>query len=772
MKDKIASELEAIAYAKVPADRDWERQHWALLNLATVIIDDVGSRFDLEKGLTALHDSASLGNVQARQLMLHLYADSDHSSITPQVRETWVQSVIEAGIRLPTRSMAASSEELSKHQCAAVIRETFKHSGGDGVEDVDAFNSHSCWTRNDPCGSLAWRHDMLQYSIINNQIELLKLVVSERPDLINEIIDGETPVLLASRHGNLPIVKWLIEQGARLGTDSSSSLCTMPLHWLFRFPEKNQEEALKLLKAAGNHVNAWDPNPCGINTPPWFSSFSDSPVQGTALHWAIDAQRLSTLRLLMDNGADPLYRVHTGSEKSALAYAYCLSYAPAIELFLEYEAVRDSFASLTKLSRGSSQILVQPLFWVTTGDSRWKMLMRNGLEFEEATRRTIELLVKHGSSTRAVMYNADSKLEMSAAFSAAYHDCNPDILRSGFQYGFGDGVDCTWGGDTTGIFLTLTHHNRGAFTQFLENGAAADLSAVGKYGGNDNLLLRAAKETDDIFYIQELVKAGVPLEPKAININRAASAFGIAVYLGNYKTARWLYEQGFDRDEFFPDHKYPVPEPTRFRTPLGLALKRKTRGNVQRVQFLLSLPDRDDGTEGFIAWRFEGKEYSAFHCVMDMLAETAEYEHAASLMVFTLLQKYYMPYHLDMCQPHDGSTTLSSATRRGQHQIVRALMDAGADPNCVDMQGKTPLDHALERYCYPERSEYFSWEDGRDPERLKGMLEYFNGNTVEVRSILEGYGAETRTFEWSDGGDTGPRDLDWLLAQLITLHGE
>jgi ankyrin repeat protein len=763
VKDKIASELEAIAYAKVPADR--QRQHWALLNLAAVIIDDVGPRFNLDKGLTALHDSASLGNVQSRQLLLHLYHDYDQSIITPQVRETWVQTVIEAGIRWPTKRMAASAEELSRHYCAAMVRESFKHGGGDGAEDVDAFNSRCI--RTDPCSSLAWRHDILQYSIINDQLELLKMVVSERPDLINKITDGETPVLLSSRHGNLAIVKWLIEQGAKLGTDSS--LCTMPLHWLFRFPEKDQEEALKLLKAAGNDVNAWDPNSCGIGTPLWFSSFSDLPVQGTALHWAIDAQSLSALRLLMENGADPLYRVHTGSEKSAFAYACCLSYAPAIELFLEYEAVRNSFASLTKLTKGL-QVLVQPLFWVTTGDSRWRMLMRNGLEFEEATRRTIELLVKHGASTRVVMYEADSKLEMSAAFSAAYHDCNPDVLRSGFQQGFGDGVDCTWGDASSGgsgIFLTLTHHNRGAFTQFLENGA--DLSAVDKHG--DNLLLRAAKETDDLFYIQELVKAGVLFEPKVVK--RAASAFSIAVYLGNFKTARWLYEQGFDRDEFFPDHKYPIPEPTRFRTPLSLALKHKTRGNEQRVQFLLSLPDRNNGTDGFIAWRFEGKEYSALHCVMDMLAETAEYEHTAMLMVFALLQKYNTPYHLNMCQPHDGATTLSLAACKGQHQIVRALLEAGADLNCVDMEGKTPLDHALERYCYPERNVLFLWEDGRDPERLKEKLEYFNGNTAEVLSILECYGAETRTFEWPEWseGDPGLRDLDWLVMQL-TAHRE
>lgn len=756
--------MEAIAYARVPADR--HRQHWALLNLATVIIDDVGPRFDLEKGLTTLHDSASLGNVQARQLMLHLYSETDQSIIPPLVRESWVQTVIEAGIRWPTRPMAASAEELSRHHCAAAVRETFKHAGGDGAEDVDAFSSRGI--RVDPCSSLAWRHDMLQYSIINDQLELLKLVVSERPDLINDVTHGETPVLLASRHGNLAIVNWLIEQGAKLGTDSF--LCTMPLHWLFRFPEKDQEEALRLLKAAGNDVNAWDPNSCGIGTPPWFSSFSNCPVQGTALHWAIDAQRLSTLRLLVNSGADPLYRVHTGSEKSAFAYACCLSCAPAIELFLEYEAVRASFASLTKLSRGS-QVFVQPLFWVTMGDSRWRMLMRNGLEFEEATRRTIDLLVKHGASTRAVMYDACSKLEMSAAFSAAYHDCNPDVLRSGFQHGFGDGVDCTWGdasGGGSGMFLTLTHHNRGAFTQFLENGA--DVSAVDKYG--DNLLLRAAKETDDIFYIQKLVEAGVALEPKAVK--RPASAFGIAVYIGNYKTARWLYEQGYDRDEFFPDHKWPVPEPTRFRTPLGLALKRKTRGNVQRVQFLLGLPDRDDGTDGFIAWRFEGKEYSALHCVLDTLAEAAEHEHTASLMVFTLLQKYHTPYHLDMCQPHDGSTALGSAARRGQHQIVRALMDAGADPNCVDARGRTPLDHALERYCYPERTDYFRREDGRDPDRLKKALEYFNGNTVEVRSILESHGAETCTFEWPEWSerDPGLRDLDWLVAQLTTLDRE
>lgn len=759
VKEKIVSELQAIAYADVPADR--ERQHWALLNLAVVIIDDVGARFDMEKGLKALIDSASLGNVQARLLMIHLYPSHDHV-ISPQTREKWVESVIASGIRWPTRRMATSAEEISRHYSASKIRESFKNMEGDGAEDVDKYNSRSLLIN--PCSSLAWRHDILQYSIINDQLKLLEMAVEERPDLINQITDGETPMLLASRHGNLSIVKWLIQKGAKLAI--SDSLCTMPLHWLFQFPEKDQEEALNLLMAAGNDIDAWDANVWGIGKSPWFSSFSNVPIQGTALHWAIEAQSLSTLRLLMGHGADPLFKVHAGSEKSAFEYACCLSYAPGIELFLQYEAVRTSFATLTKLTRGA-QVLVQPLFWVTTGESRWRMLMRNGLDFEEATRRTIELLVSHGASTRSVMYEANSKLEMSAAFSVAYHDCNPDVLRSGFQHGFKDGIDCTWGDATSGgsgIFLTLTHHNREAFTQFIQNGA--DLCAVDKHG--DNLLVRAAKETDDTFYIQELGKAG--LLKDALTNKAASSTFSIAVRAGNFKTARFLYDQGFDRDEFFPDHKYPVPEPTRFRTPLGLALKHKTRGNEQRVQFLLSLPDRDDGNDGFIVWRFEGDEYSALHCVMDMLRESSESTNTAELMVYTLLQKYNTPHHLDMCQPYDGATTLIIASSKGQHRIVRALLDAGADPNSVDREGKTALDRSLERFCYPERNILFRWQDFDDLKRLGEILQCVNKNTVEVRSILEDYGAETRVFVWpewcEEGTDPGLRDLEWVQSRL------
>jgi ankyrin repeat protein len=736
VKEKIALDLEGLAYSTPSPDP--ERRHRALLNLACLTIDDVDFRYDLQKGLDMLHESAHLGNTLAQQLLVDLYPASD-TAIEPSLRETWLENVIEAGIPRPAYALSGTSGEAIRARAHARQKESSKWDEGGGIERP-----------------LMANEGVLQYALINDELELAQTILDKDSALKDKVVDGETPMLLASRHGNLRMTKMLLARGATLNGDAWQR--TTPLHWLHRFPEQERTEALRLLKEAGNDLNAWDDNTYG--KPAWFNCFSNLPVQGTPLHWAIDAQCPVTLRTLIENGADPLYRLNFG--KSAFVYACCLGYAPAIEIFLENEAVRASFTSWVKLQPGT-QVFVQPLFWVVTGDRRWNCLMRNGLSWEAKTRRVIELLVKNGAPTDAVMWVVPDQ-KMSAIFAAAYHDCNPDVLRSGLEFGFGDHLETTWGEATSGgtaLFLAITHQNRGQSELLLKHGA--NVRAVDTAG--HDAVLRACEETDGLFYIQKLVEAGASLTETG---TRPRAAFMVAVQNGNFKTARWLYDQGFDRDEFYPGtgrESY---------TTLGLLLRKHTRGSEKRIRFLLSLPDR--GGDGFIVLRHHDpdEEFSALHCAIQLTSEDPEEAETTKLIMFLLLQKYNQPHHLDLCQSSTWGSPLSMATTAGNYKVVRTLLEGGASVDTADKQGNTPLDIAYDRYCYPEQNVAFLSVDVADVPKVRRTLDFINVNTAEILSLLEGYGAECITFEWPSWHETDPgyRGLDWVLEKLRVIQQE
>lgn len=145
----------------------------------------------------------------------------------------------------------------------------------------------------------------------------------------------------------------------------------------------------------------------------------------------------------------------------------------------------------------------------------------------------------------------------------------------------------------------------------------------------------------------------------------------VAVQNGNFKTARWLYDQGFDRDEFHPGRGRES------YTTLSLLLKKHTRGTEKRIRFVLSLPDR--GSDGFIVLRQHdpNEEFSAFHCSIHIASEDSEDAETRKLIVFTLLQKYNQPYQLDHCQSSSWSSPLSMATLVGNYKVVRALLEGG-----------------------------------------------------------------------------------------------
>lgn len=114
---------------------------------------------------------------------------------------------------------------------------------------------------------------LLHRAVISGSVDALKLLL-QKSDIDKSICNslGETPLLLASQAGSVPMVKLLVDAGAKYvpGTKENFS----PLHYLLRFSEKDIGDAALVLSKAGYPIDM---------------EVADS---GTPLFWAVARRAL------------------------------------------------------------------------------------------------------------------------------------------------------------------------------------------------------------------------------------------------------------------------------------------------------------------------------------------------------------------------------------------------------------------------------------------------------------------------------------------------
>jgi ankyrin repeat protein len=266
---------------------------------------------------------------------------------------------------------------------------------------------------------------------------------------------------------------------------------------------------------------------------------------------------------------------------------------------------------------------------------------------------------------------------------------------------------------------------------------------------------RAAKETDDVYFVEALLKKGLPVDPAD---QETISAFWVAVWTGNLTIARYLYDRGADRDR--------IPTTVK-RNILGEMLFRHTRNALGRIKFLLSLPDRD-GSDGFMVSIDENTRYSLLHFAIPYISEFAQDNEITGIMMAEILRRYNTPEHIDNTSgPHE-MTALAMAAEVGNYFVARRLLECGASPNIPDKYGRTTLDLVHKRYCFPETFVAMGKVDTRDELAVSRTLRAVNENTSELLGLLYSYKAEIRSWRppvWLEG-DPGHRTLAWVMERL------
>ena len=718
-------------------ESDSVRRADATLNLACVFVNGLSIESNLFDAACRVLDAAKLGNIKAQSLYATVFGSIEGGeTVDPDTLRTWLEKAAELGDPAGLRMLRG----LSADSWTQVVKKRYQKELLDGPASTSSDTEPRQFFE---------QRQTFHSAVVSDRLDLIESLLHVNPGLVHEeLAAGETALLISSRLGLARVTKLLLRGGADSKQQDHSGVS--PLHWLVSFSSSEQAAIAAAMVEKGADLNAF------ANRPVTLTHSDEQLDRSTPLHWAVRGGDVGAVDVLMKLGASATFRPPaTGDEVhlSPFELACKLCCSSILQRFLQDPTVVPSVNESRPLHLPAS-VYVRPLFYALRGGERWERLLRHGVNFEAETKETIRLLTRHGSDASVVL--EASSVKMTAAFATAYHRCNADLMRSGLECGdFKGGLDHSFGTASSGgtaLFLAITHGDRKMFRLLLD--AGANHRAVDMYGMDP--LCRAAKETDDVYFAEQLLQAGSPLEPQN---QEMVSAFYMATYAGNYSMARYFYDQGANRDRI---HR----ESGLSKTILGDMLFKHTRSSARRVEFLLSLPDR--GSDGFMVAQMREDQISAYHLAVPMIGENPNDAETTRIMITLLLEKYSDPYYLNNTSGPHHDSAIGLATEVGNYKVLQVLLQRGADPNVEDEYGRTALDKLFWRYCYPGTTEALKEVDLNDELLVARTLDYVNRNTSEILSLLQSYGARINVFRapgWFRD-DPGYRSLEWVLQRL------
>ena len=726
---------------------DVDRRANAFFNLAVAYVNGYGVACDLTKAAEFLLTAAGLGLRKAQMLYIDIFQSIAGAEPLDRSQELeWLKDAVRGGNRRALTRLESSfpSEYTAEKdifwRTESIGKSSSAQSGDHGV-GADVFEMQ-IWTD--------WRQMFLRFAVIHELRDLVEQQLSYDETLINKRFrNGETPLLVASRMGNATMAAFLISKGADPSLKMKNGIT--PLHWLIAFNPADKNSVAALYVDHGAELNGMADL---SGKPPFKMTIFETAINGTPLHWAVAENDTSAMNVLLSLGADPKVRTYTQPPiigLSCLELAASLSRPAIVRCLLLVSSIQEEASRFRRLDLTAST-MIQPLFYVPRITSRWDRLLASGADFEQQTQETMQLLIENGAPTDAVLQFQDVK--MSAAFATAYHGCNADIMLAGLDLGFRTNLESTFGGASSGgnaLMLAIAYQDREMFDVLID--AGTDVNAVDQYSFGP--LHRVAKETDNVYFASRLLAAGAELEPSSPSI---PSAFYFAVHAGHFEVASFLFEKGANRDRMCSDP--PI-------TVLGDMLHKHTVNASKRVKYLMTLPDRD--SNGFIVSRFHGWPCSAFHTAISVMPEDPADNTITTALIEYLMSKYIEKSYLDNTDGPHHSCVLAMATEAGNDQVVRQLLEAGADPNIKDEYGRTALDLLYQRYYHPQSTVPLQeLKDISDKLLIERILRYVNENTEELLGLLTSYGAQTNIFSppaWAQSSP-GLRDLDWVMQRL------
>ena len=509
-------------------------------------------------------------------------------------------------------------------------------------------------------------------------LEIVHLLVDKGAD-VNSLDRGRTALHIASEQGNLEIVRLLVEKGADVNaaTTDGVPLGITALHIASK--KGNLEIVLLLLEKEAN-VNAALMN--SLQQPE-----SDSVFSGvTALHLASSIGRLDVVRALVDKRADVNATNRMG--KSALFVAAQGGYLEIVRLLVDKEAN----VNVATMEGGIHAGFLNPVLWDD------KILFERLSDFELLDRT----LREKGCDFNILAANGDRDGGVALLFLPVLWG-NLNMLQLLLEKGADVNVlDCT---GNTALIFALQLKQFDIVRLLVEYGANVDAAASAALDGCTALMLAAIAGHPES--VRLLIDKGADVNA-AVDINgQEGTALIAASNRGHLEVARLLVENGAKVNaDWNLNALYCASEQGHLGVvsmliDKGADVNASTAAQAGETAFAVALSNRHLKVVRLLAEKGADINTSAGSApALYIAAMEGHLELGKALLnraADVEAPNVQSPSGCASCAArrhgwtHSGWTALMVATENGSAELVRLLVDKGADVKVAAADGATAL---------------------------------------------------------------------------------
>lgn len=479
-----------------------------------------------------------------------------------------------------------------------------------------------------------------------------------------------TGLMLACIAGSLPVVRVLLENGS---DPSLKDECGYTVwHMLVLFPLADIAPAAELFQKHSKCLSVID----AYSSSPYELPEMFDTLVGTPLHWAVQTNNILAVHALLRAGAR--IDVHYPGLLSPIELAASLRLHSILELLLKHASSRTSDLNIEK-----------PLFSMTECHP-FRLVFLHGRNLEDATLKTLEILLKHWDiNTLNSLYWTPMLKVCLVGFSELNKNLAAVMLRWADEYVEGQLypavvasiLGCT-NNEPSNAILPL---------ELIARGISVTASTSGSSGRGYNAL-HWAVACLNIKVLQAILQrdptlANVPTDSPAgeCPLNIAAGQDDSKNLLS---TLQILVGAGAN----------PNAESKEYcLTALGsFVSEQPIEFDANSLRYLLSV-SKDNG---YLARNFRSDPWTALHLATDLSASFTILGNMRPLNILRRLLQFEEIRGLLEIRTKDGLTPILQAALRVDYPTIRVLVEAGADVT-TSREGGTCMSILLENALYP-----------------------------------------------------------------------
>jgi len=708
---------------------------YAVITFGMLRSIDTASKEMIEVALGMLCMAASYGNQMAQCIVGSLHETFDKPSpFNTDVEVPWlVNGTVHGSMTARKRLMSLCLQEYDRAMYR--LRHEYAGVGLDAEFKENELKAFDLVVRGETAVNTCVLHRLANVGKVEPFRRILGLGCID----VNEIDAwGETALLVACRSGHSRIARMLLDGGADASIASKEGLT--PLHFLGALEDNDIPEiAIRLLEnKAKLEARSTDGK---IHYFMLDSQFGK--VEGTPLLWAISSGSLTAASVLVELGADPFdiegekvpvttswgNHVHL----SPIDYAARMHQHDFLEVLLNHSQLQSATTCSSKLNNGFRLVAPQPnfavlpLFWAVDymSESLLGRLLLHGNNHQSACRRTIQILVDHGSDPSELDNRTRSALEVASlqghpfltAYILQFHTDLSKLTPSQFL---------------ELLFNTVRVRDYTSFNLLVEHSPGIDMDD----DLVDHFFARTTEITDDVSFIDFYLNGQRRDSRTNSNDNEV---FERAILQGNFTIAQRIFEDGHVNLR-----RRMVNEWGNESTIFGrlLARSKKYYNAVDKIRFFLSLTQGGDEVF-FNVGRVHDMEMSALH-VVSIHADYRPDLVSSLPPMNAILEKYYEDSHLNACVSggrYAGCTALHLAIDGGNIDSAGRLLNEGAETDIVNDQGETAFD--LVKIRWRNQARYMT---DLPHDRWRAAREDHDRITERLTDLLERHDAKARKY--------------------------